>query len=104
MTPGHTKFQGMGVPRRQARKPSMTATMALGRTAIARALMTEPEILFADAPTGNLDRKTGSGILELLRSLNAEQKLTIVMVTHDQSIAGIADHTVRLVEGRVESV
>ena len=74
------------------------------RAAIARALIAEPQILLADEPTGNLDRKTGEEILRILRSLNAEQNLTIVMVTHDPAIAAQADRTVRLVEGRVVAV
>ena len=55
-------------------------------------------MLLADEPTGNLDRKTGEEIMRILRSLNAEQNLTIVMVTHDPAIAAQADRTVRLVE------
>ena len=74
------------------------------RAAIARALVTNPRLLLADEPTGNLDRKTGEEILAILRTLNAEQNLTIVMVTHDPAIAAQADRTVRLVEGRVMAV
>ena len=74
------------------------------RAAIARALVARPELLLADEPTGNLDQATGREILELLRSLNREQNLTIVMVTHDPSIAEQADRVVRLVDGRVEEV
>ncbi|MCA9226869.1 MAG: ABC transporter ATP-binding protein, partial [Planctomycetales bacterium] len=72
------------------------------RTAIARALIADPQLLLADEPTGNLDSKTGREILDLLRTLNAQQNLTIVMVTHDNAIAREADRTVRLVEGLVE--
>jgi len=72
------------------------------RAAIARALVAGPEVLLADEPTGNLDRATGREIMQLLRSLNRERKLTIVMVTHDLAIAEQADRVVRLVEGRVE--
>jgi lipoprotein-releasing system ATP-binding protein len=64
----------------------------------------EPQLLLADEPTGNLDRQTGADIMRLLRSLNREQNLTIIMVTHDSTIAGMADRTVRLVEGLVERV
>ena len=74
------------------------------RVALARALVLKPVILLADEPTGNLDRQTGKEIMELLQSLNSDQKLTIVMVTHDHAIAGLADRTVRLVEGLVERV
>ena len=54
------------------------------RAAIARALVASPQLLLADEPTGNLDRQTGQEIMDLLRSLNRRQNLTIVMVTHDQ--------------------
>ncbi len=73
------------------------------RVAIARSLMSQPRVLLADEPTGNLDRRTGDEILQILRNLNQQQRITIVMVTHDESIAAQADEIVQLVEGRVES-
>ena len=72
------------------------------RTAIARALISEPELLLADEPTGNLDRETGDQILRLLTELNREQGLTIVMVTHDESIAAKCDNVIQLVDGRID--
>jgi ABC-type lipoprotein export system ATPase subunit len=57
----------------------------------------------ADEPTGNLDRATGDEIMRLLRNLNRQQNLTIVMVTHDPALAQQADRVVRLVEGQVHS-
>jgi len=72
------------------------------RAAIARALVSRPEILLADEPTGNLDAQTGQGIMDLLHSLNADQNLTIVMVTHDESLASQSDRVVRLANGRIE--
>lgn len=71
------------------------------RAAIARALISSPKVLLADEPTGNLDQETGQEILEILRTLNRQEGLTIVMVTHDNAIAAQADRIVRLVEGRV---
>jgi ABC-type lipoprotein export system ATPase subunit len=59
-------------------------------------------VLLADEPTGNLDHATGQDILRILRTLNRQRDLTIVMVTHDRTIASQADRTVRLVEGQVE--
>jgi lipoprotein-releasing system ATP-binding protein len=73
------------------------------RAAIARALMGDPRLLLADEPTGNLDQQTGREILALLRRLNQEQGLTVVMVTHDPAIARQADRTVRLVGGVVQA-
>ena len=74
------------------------------RVALARAFVSEPSILFADEPTGNLDRETGSYIVELLRGLNEEKGTTMVLVTHDEEIAGGVDHVVRLADGRVEQI
>jgi len=74
------------------------------RVAIARALISKPRVLLADEPTGNLDEQTGAQIMELLRSLNREYKLTIVMVTHDTTIAKQSDRIVQLVEGQVQDV
>jgi putative ABC transport system ATP-binding protein len=72
------------------------------RVAIARAFANSPKILFADEPTGNLDAATGQGVLELLRDLNRDRDLTMILVTHDTQIAQQADRTVRLAEGRIE--
>jgi predicted ABC-type transport system involved in lysophospholipase L1 biosynthesis ATPase subunit len=71
------------------------------RTAIARALIGAPRLVLADEPTGNLDAATGQDIIDLLISLNRDDDLTVIIVTHDASIAGRADRVVRLAEGRV---
>jgi len=70
------------------------------RVAIARALVNDPEILLADEPTGNLDTKTGTGIMELLTAMNRRGK-TIIMVTHDPRIAEYARRTINIVDGRI---
>ncbi|MDE0081868.1 MAG: ABC transporter ATP-binding protein [Gammaproteobacteria bacterium] len=74
------------------------------RVALARAFVTEPRILFADEPTGNLDRETGATIVDLLRGLNEERGTTMVLVTHDEGIAGVADRVLRLADGELEEV
>ena len=74
------------------------------RAAIARALAGRPKVLLADEPTGNLDAANGQGVLELLRDLNRERGLTMILVTHDQQIAQQADRVVRLAEGRIEEM
>jgi putative ABC transport system ATP-binding protein len=73
------------------------------RVAIARAFSNAPRILFADEPTGNLDSDTGSRIVELLESLNRESNSTVVLVTHDASLAARAQRIIRLSDGSVVS-
>ena len=73
------------------------------RVAIARAFSNSPKVLFADEPTGNLDASTGGRIVELLESLNREDRTTLVLVTHDPAIAGRARRVVRLSDGAVIS-
>ena len=73
------------------------------RVAIARAIVTQPLVLLADEPTGNLDSKRGHEIMELLVSLNREQGITVIMVTHEQDMADYASRVVRFVDGRVDS-
>ncbi|MFM7867142.1 MAG: ABC transporter ATP-binding protein, partial [Planctomycetaceae bacterium] len=93
-------LQQVGLEHRLKHRPSELSGGEMQRGAIARALVGRPEILLADEPTGNLDAETGAGIMELLNRLNQDQKLTIVMVTHDNAIASQAHRTVQLVQGR----
>jgi lipoprotein-releasing system ATP-binding protein len=93
----------VGLSHRLKHRPCELSGGEMQRAAIARALIAEPKLLLADEPTGNLDRQNGREVLEILRTLNAEQKLTIVMVTHDLAIAEQAHRAVRLVEGRVQA-
>ena len=92
----------VGLEHRLGHKPRELSGGEMQRAAIARALVAGPEVLLADEPTGNLDYQSGREIIELLRRLNREEKLTIVMVTHDRSIAEKAHRVIRLVDGRVE--
>ena len=69
------------------------------RVAIARALTNDPDIIFADEPTGNLDSKTGDAIMDLLLGLAQERKKTLVVVTHDNNLAERGDRTLRIVDG-----
>ncbi|MBP7410563.1 MAG: ABC transporter ATP-binding protein [Methanoculleus sp.] len=71
------------------------------RVAIARALANDPDFLLCDEPTGNLDSKTGTAIMDLLARMNREEGKTVVMVTHDPRMTEYADRTIRMVDGRL---
>jgi predicted ABC-type transport system involved in lysophospholipase L1 biosynthesis ATPase subunit len=72
------------------------------RVAIARALTNDPEIIFADEPTGNLDSKTGEAIVDLLLSLARDRKKTLLVVTHDERLAARGDRTLRIADGQLQ--
>jgi len=91
----------VGIGERAKHRPNQLSGGELQRAAIARALVHQPQILLADEPTGNLDVRTGGGILDLLEQLHTQEKLTIIMVTHDPQIAQRADRCLELVAGRV---
>jgi len=83
------------------RRPAELSGGEQQRAAIARALVAEPSLLLADEPTGNLDSRTGEMVLDLLRRLNHEQHVTIVLVTHSSLAATYGDRTVELRDGRI---
>lgn len=91
----------VGLGHRLKHKPRELSGGEMQRCAIARALIASPELVLADEPTGNLDHSSGEEIIRILRDLNKEQKLTIVMVTHDRAIATQADRIVCLADGRI---
>jgi lipoprotein-releasing system ATP-binding protein len=95
-------LERFGLGGRLHHKPRQLSGGEMQRVAIARALVARPRVLLADEPTGNLDEASGSGILDTLCELNREDGLSIVLVTHDTSIARRADRIVRLAAGRVE--
>ncbi len=90
----------VGLKHRMHHKPGELSGGEMQRTAIARALISDPELLLADEPTGNLDRENGEQILQLLAELNRDDDLTIVMVTHDEAIADDCDAIVHLKDGQ----
>jgi putative ABC transport system ATP-binding protein len=90
-----------GLADRLGHRPAELSGGQQQRVAVARALATQPEIIFADEPTGNLDSRSGSEILDFLRLAVREMGQTIVMVTHDPTAAGYADDVVFLADGRV---
>ncbi len=73
------------------------------RVAIARAIVTDPAVLLADEPTGNLDTRTSREIMDLVTSLNRDHGITVIMVTHENDIAGYAERVIRFLDGKVES-
>jgi len=91
----------VGLGDRLRHRPSELSGGQQQRVAIARALVTRPEVLFADEPTGALDRRTGRGVLALLREVVDDDGHTVVMVTHDPAAAAHADRVILLADGRI---
>ena len=110
-----------GLPHKERRRAALNALARVGlaeranhtsaemsggqqqRVAIARAIVTNPRVLLADEPTGNLDTKTSREIMNLITSLNRDQGITVVMVTHESDIAAYARRIIRFVDGRIDS-
>jgi len=97
-------LEKVGLGKRMDHRPYEMSGGEQQRVAIARSLINEPTLLLADEPTGNLDSETGAEIMELLLQLKQECQLTLIMATHDQSIASRTDRTLNLVDGRVEEI
>jgi putative ABC transport system ATP-binding protein len=91
----------VGLDGRETSLPSRLSGGQQQRVAIARALINRPPIVLADEPTGNLDSRTGAGIVDLLLGLRDEHGITIVLATHDSQVAARCDRVVRLLDGRV---
>jgi putative ABC transport system ATP-binding protein len=91
----------VGLKGRANHRPTELSGGEQQRVAIARALINNPRIILADEPTGNLDSKTGSDILQLLKRINKQNNQTIVIVSHDSRVAGLADRTLNLKDGQI---
>jgi lipoprotein-releasing system ATP-binding protein len=99
---GTELMRRVGLGHRLTHRPAELSGGEMQRAAIARALAGRPAVLLADEPTGNLDAGNGQAVLDLLRDLNRERGVTMILVTHDQQIAQQADRVVLLAEGRIE--
>ena len=93
----------VGLLHRSKHRPSEMSGGEMQRVAIARSLMTDPKLLLADEPTGNLDTETGKEILGLLKEINETDGLTVLMITHDDDIAENADVCLRMKDGLIQT-
>jgi putative ABC transport system ATP-binding protein len=96
-------LERVGLANRMDHYPAQLSGGEQQRVALARAFANEPRILFADEPTGNLDRKTGHQVVELMEALNRESRTTLMLVTHDLELAEVARRTISLEDGRIVS-
>ncbi|GGB38829.1 ABC transporter ATP-binding protein [Roseibium aquae] len=97
------ELEAVGLGHRLHHYPAQMSGGEQQRVAVARALVVEPEILIADEPTGNLDERTGAQIVDLMFSAQKKRKTTLVLVTHDPSLADLCDRTIRLRSGEIEA-
>ena len=94
----------VGLPKHMKHRPNEMSGGQQQRVGVARALVLDPEIIFADEPTGNLDSNTSAEVLNLMRKVVQEQNQTMVMVTHDNHLAGFADRIFHIIDGKIVKV
>ena len=92
----------VGLAGKENQRPAQLSGGERQRVAVARALSNDPPVLLADEPTGNLDTKAGQLVLEVLRNVQRGQDVTLVLVSHDPAVAGAADRTVHMLDGRID--
>jgi putative ABC transport system ATP-binding protein len=96
-------LERVGMAEQASELPAALSGGQQQRAAIARALATDPPLIVADEPTGNLDSRTSKEILEMFKRLNAEEGITIILVTHDANIANTAKRVIRISDGLIEA-
>lgn len=94
----------VGLPKHMKHRPNEMSGGQQQRVGVARALVLDPEIIFADEPTGNLDSNTSAEVMRLMRKVVQEQNQTLVMVTHDNHLAGFADRIFHIIDGKIVKV
>lgn len=94
----------VGLPKHMRHKPNEMSGGQQQRVGVARALVLDPEIIFADEPTGNLDSNTSAEVLKLMRRIVQEKNQTLVMVTHDNHLAGFADRIFHIIDGKIVKI
>lgn len=94
----------VGLPKHMKHRPNEMSGGQQQRVGVARALVLDPEIIFADEPTGNLDSHTSADVLKLMRKVVQEKNQTLVMVTHDNHLAGFADRIFHIIDGKIVKV
>ena len=97
-------LEEVGLKKRMRHRPSQMSGGQQQRVGIARAFVANPDVVFADEPTGNLDSKTTSEILALMKKISEENDKTIIVVTHDQSLTDYADRVIRIHDGQIINV
>ncbi|NQV88352.1 MAG: ABC transporter ATP-binding protein [Parcubacteria group bacterium] len=95
--------ESVGLGARMGHEPSELSGGEKQRVAIARALVNNPQIIFADEPTGNLDSKSGKNVMQIIQKLNEEQGKTVILITHETSTAEHAERVIHLMDGAIDS-
>ena len=94
-------LESVGLSKRIKHRPTQLSGGERQRVAIARALANNPEIIIADEPTGNLDSQKGSEVISILKELNHQGKITVIIITHDASIAREAKRIINIKDGKI---
>jgi putative ABC transport system ATP-binding protein len=97
----YSYLKAVGLESRADHLPNQLSGGERQRVSIARALVNDPKIIIADEPTGNLDSKKSAEIMDILRTLNSKQKMTIIVITHDPNVAKGADRILKMCDGKI---